>query len=65
MFLSFAVAFCGMLMVEVIRYFKVYPVGVAIHQFMITFIDSKDTGTAILSHIYLLIGCAMPVWLNR
>jgi len=64
MFLSFAVAFCGMVMVEVIRYFKVYPVGVLFHQFMITFIDQKDTGTAILSHIYLLIGCAMPVWLN-
>ncbi|ORX61115.1 hypothetical protein BCR36DRAFT_365699 [Piromyces finnis] len=64
MFLSFAVAFCAMLMIEVIRYFKVYPVGVAIHQFMITFIDQKDTGTAILSHIYLLIGCGMPVWLN-
>jgi dolichol kinase len=65
MFLSFSVAFSGMIMAEVIRFFKLYPLGEIIHKFMTTFIDQKDTGTAILSHIYLLIGCALPVWLNR
>jgi dolichol kinase len=64
MFLSFSVAFSGMIMAEVIRFFKLYPLGEIIHKFMTTFIDQKDTGTAILSHIYLLIGCALPVWLN-
>jgi len=64
MFLSFAVALCAMIMAEVVRYFKLYPVGDNIQYFMVSFIDQKDTGTAILSHIYLLVGCCMPVWLN-
>merc|ERR1712216_965125 len=27
-----------------------------------TYIDERDGGTAILTHIYLLLGCALPVW---
>ncbi len=28
------------------------------------FLDQKDSGTAILSHFYLLSGCAITVWLE-
>lgn len=29
-------------------------------------LDNRDkNGNAILSHIYLLLGCALPIWLNR
>lgn len=28
------------------------------------FLDNKDNGTAILSHFYLLTGCAGAIWLE-
>ncbi|KAI6165715.1 Fph type histidine kinase [Pisolithus thermaeus] len=41
---------------EYVRYFAVYPFGAAVHLFMNEFLDQKDSGTAILSHFYLLMG---------
>jgi dolichol kinase len=32
------------------------------HLFMNEFLDHKDNGAAILSHFYLLTGCANSVW---
>lgn len=32
--------------------------------FMNEFLDQKDSGTAILSHFYLLTGCAITLWLE-
>jgi dolichol kinase len=50
--------------VEYIRYFALYPFSAQVHLFMNEFIDDKDSGTAILSHFYLLTGCAAAVWLE-
>jgi dolichol kinase len=47
------------------RYFAVYPFGAAIHVFMNDFLDHRDSGTAILSHFYLLTGCAGTLWLEE
>ncbi|KAF7795957.1 hypothetical protein EIP86_007126 [Pleurotus ostreatoroseus] len=47
---------------QYVRYFALYPFGAAVHLFMYEFLDSKDSGTAILSHFYLLTGCANSVW---
>ena len=44
------------------RYFALYPFGASVHLFMNEFLDSKDSGTAILSHFYLLTGCANALW---
>ena len=38
--------------------------GVSVHLFLNEFLDHKDSGTAILSHFYLLAGCASPLWLE-
>ncbi|KAL0954641.1 hypothetical protein HGRIS_003594 [Hohenbuehelia grisea] len=62
--LSFSVAFALFTFAEYVRYFAVYPFGAAIHVFMNDFLDHKDSGTAILSHFYLLTGCAGSVWLE-
>lgn len=62
--LSFSVAFAFFTFVEYVRYFAVYPFGAAIHIFMNEFLDHRDSGTAILSHFYLLTGCAGSVWLE-
>ncbi|KAF4597454.1 hypothetical protein EYR40_007913 [Pleurotus pulmonarius] len=62
--LSLSVAFAVFTFAEYIRYFAVYPFGAAIHVFMNDFLDHKDSGTAILSHFYLLTGCAGSLWLE-
>ncbi|EKM58067.1 uncharacterized protein PHACADRAFT_159124 [Phanerochaete carnosa HHB-10118-sp] len=60
--LSFSAAFALFTFAEYVRYFALYPFGAAVHVFMNEFLDVKDGGTAILSHFYLLTGCANSVW---
>ncbi|THH10893.1 hypothetical protein EW145_g1022 [Phellinidium pouzarii] len=62
--LSFSVAFAAFTFAEYLRYFALYPFGAALHVFLTEFIDDKDGGTAILSHFYLLTGCASSIWLE-
>ncbi|WVQ76542.1 hypothetical protein IAR50_006212 [Cryptococcus sp. DSM 104548] len=60
--LSFSVAFAAFNFAEYVRYFALWPFGVKVHLFLNEFLDAKDSGTAILSHFYLLAGCASPLW---
>jgi len=62
--LSFSVAFAAFNFAEYVRYFALWPFGVNVHLFLNEFLDHKDSGTAILSHFYLLTGCASPLWLE-
>ncbi|KDR78911.1 hypothetical protein GALMADRAFT_64608 [Galerina marginata CBS 339.88] len=62
--LSFSAAFALFTFAEYIRYFAIYPFGASLHLFMNEFLDHRDGGTAILSHFYLLTGCAGSVWLE-
>ncbi|KAI8337554.1 hypothetical protein BC941DRAFT_502304 [Chlamydoabsidia padenii] len=61
--LAFGVALSAFIYLEYLRYFAVWPYGKNLHMFLTEFIDCRDLGPVILSHIYLLIGCAIPVWL--
>lgn len=65
MHLAFSAAFALFIFTEYVRYFALYPFGAAVHIFLSEFLDDKDNGSAILSHFYLLIGCAGPLWLER
>ena len=38
------------------------PLAGVANSFIRGFIDSRDEGPMILTHIYLLLGCAIPVW---
>ncbi|KAF9507574.1 hypothetical protein BS47DRAFT_1398504 [Hydnum rufescens UP504] len=62
--LAFCVAFSVFIFAEYMRYFALYPFGTAVHRFLSEFLDEKDSGSAILSHFYLLTGCAGPLWLE-
>ena len=62
--LSMSVAFAAFTFVEYIRYFALWPLGKFIHLFCNDFLDSKDSGSAILSHFYLLTGIANGLWLE-
>ena len=35
----------------------------SVHQFMTALVDERDQGSVIVSHLYLLLGCAAPGWL--
>ncbi|KZT42170.1 hypothetical protein SISSUDRAFT_1030673 [Sistotremastrum suecicum HHB10207 ss-3] len=65
--LSFSVAFALFTFAEYVRYFALYPFNNSVHLFLSEFIDpndNKDEGAAILSHFYLLTGCAGTLWLE-
>ncbi|KAI8821140.1 uncharacterized protein EV422DRAFT_55421 [Fimicolochytrium jonesii] len=65
MHLAFSVALAVLILFEYLRHFRLYPLGQPVHDFLSKFLDDRDCGPVILSHLYLLVGCALPVWLNR
>ncbi len=62
--LALSLAFALFTFAEYIRYFALYPLGAPLHIFLNEFLDQKDSGPVILSHFYLLSGCALPLWLG-
>jgi len=53
------------LLAEVIRHYKVPPFGNQLGEFFSIFTDERDTrGPLVVSHIFLLIGCSVPVWMS-
>ena len=58
-----AIAIVLFALLELIRCFRLPPLAEHLDAFLSTFIDSRDSGTLILTHIYLLFGCGLPVWL--
>jgi dolichol kinase len=52
------------LLAELLRIGQVKGVGEAIDAFMLRFLDERDAGLFRLTHVYLLMGCAIPVWLH-
>ncbi|KAJ3189480.1 hypothetical protein HDU85_003111 [Gaertneriomyces sp. JEL0708] len=65
MHLAFSVASSALILIEYIRFFNIWPLGQGIHNFMCQFLNERDSGPVVLSHLYLLSGCALPVWLNK
>lgn len=64
MHLAFSLAFSVFIFAEYIRYYALLPFGAAFHVFLSEFTDHKDSGPVILSHFYLLTGCAGTVWIE-
>ncbi|CAI8016208.1 Dolichol kinase, partial [Geodia barretti] len=49
---------------ELFRYFKMWPGGGALHSSLLPLTDTRDAGSLILSHIYLLLGLSLPLWIS-
>ncbi|GAA6024759.1 hypothetical protein JCM10207_008888 [Rhodosporidiobolus poonsookiae] len=62
--LSFSLAFTLFTFAEYARFFAVYPLGAPLHIFFTEFVDAKDAGPVVVSHFYLLTGCAGGLWLE-
>ncbi|CAH0485202.1 unnamed protein product [Peronospora farinosa] len=61
--LSYGVALSSFVLVECVRALALPPFGQSIAEFMRSFIDHREGGLVILTHSYLLLGCALPLWL--
>ncbi|KAK6926732.1 hypothetical protein RJ641_008451 [Dillenia turbinata] len=62
--LAFGVALAVFLVLEIIRVWKIWPLGPLVHQFMNAFTDHRDSELLIVSHFSLLLGCALPIWMS-
>ncbi|KAI8812425.1 hypothetical protein BJ742DRAFT_794169 [Cladochytrium replicatum] len=62
--LAFSFALSAFIMVEYIRLLDIQPFGQYVHFFYQSYLDTRDAGLVIVSHLYLLIGCASPVWMS-
>ncbi|XP_028399200.1 dolichol kinase-like isoform X2 [Dendronephthya gigantea] len=51
------------LFIEFIRFGRIKPFGEMFHRHLSPLIDQRDSGPLILTHVYLLTGCALPLWL--
>lgn len=51
------------LFLEYVRYFRIRPLGQLLRQVLTLFLDERDSGPLILTHIYLLLGMSLPIWL--
>ncbi|EQC40731.1 hypothetical protein SDRG_01803 [Saprolegnia diclina VS20] len=61
--LSYAIAIGLFFIIECVRALSVPPIGRPIAAFMRAYLDHRDDGRIVLSHTYLLLGCALPSWL--
>ncbi|KAF6161732.1 hypothetical protein GIB67_009101 [Kingdonia uniflora] len=62
--LAFGAALAVFLLLEIIRVWKIWPLGELVHQFMNAFTDHRDSDLLIVSHFSLLLGCAFPKWMS-
>jgi dolichol kinase len=60
--LALAVAFVLMALVELVRALRVPIVSGVLSSFMSRFTDSRDSGVFLVSHMSLLLGIAVPIW---
>ncbi|XP_035377323.1 dolichol kinase [Electrophorus electricus] len=52
------------LFLELVRVFRIRPLGAPLRHWLAVFLDERDSGPLVLTHIYLLLGVSLPVWLS-
>eukprot|EP01065_Artemidia_motanka_P020411 TRINITY_DN24435_c0_g1_i1.p1 TRINITY_DN24435_c0_g1~~TRINITY_DN24435_c0_g1_i1.p1 ORF type:complete len:514 (+),score=108.63 TRINITY_DN24435_c0_g1_i1:76-1542(+) len=62
MSLAFAVGLAIFVVVESLRIAEAGSFAAAVDSAIRTYVDERDGGKAVLTHIHLLLGCALPVW---
>eukprot|EP00731_Ephydatia_muelleri_P025952 Em0018g52a len=51
------------LVLELMRVLLMWPIGQWLHDVLEPFLDARDSGPLVLTHLYLLLGFSIPVWL--
>ena len=63
--LALAIACAALVLIELLRNAKIPPFGSATDGFLQQFRDDRDPGAVFVTHIYLLLACACPIWLSN
>lgn len=63
--IALSIALCAFLAIEIVRISNINGVSNHINSFLGQFIDARDQGTFIVTHITLLLGLALPIWLSQ
>uniref|UniRef100_A0A6J0TQP9 dolichol kinase n=1 Tax=Pogona vitticeps TaxID=103695 RepID=A0A6J0TQP9_9SAUR len=63
LYVAAVVCLAVLILLEYIRYFTIKPFGQGLRHLLSLFLDERDSGPLILTHIYLLLGLSLPVWL--
>mmetsp|Transcript_8688 Transcript_8688/g.17629 ORF Transcript_8688/g.17629 Transcript_8688/m.17629 type:complete len:521 (-) Transcript_8688:1247-2809(-) len=62
--MAFSIALALLVTLELLRLGSAWPTNSERFQrFFFSLVDDRDSGPLVLTHLYLLIGCALPVWL--
>lgn len=61
--LALGVALGAMLALEFLRCAGCPPVAGVLDRYYGGFLDARDGGVVVVTHLFLLLGCAVPVWL--
>lgn len=63
--LALALVLSGFLLLDLFRASQLPPISRPLTYFLAPYVDGRDhRGPVIVSHIFLLIGCAIPLWLS-
>ncbi|CCC10043.1 hypothetical protein SMACR_02622 [Sordaria macrospora] len=63
--LALSIVLAVFLLVDLLRASQLPPLSTPIAQFLTPYVDGRDLrGPVVISHIFLLIGCAIPLWLS-
>ena len=63
--MSLSVAMSAFLVLELLRVSSIPGISEHIHNFMSSFTDNRDNGAFFVTHITLLLGLAIPIWLSQ
>ncbi|PRP86667.1 hypothetical protein PROFUN_05146 [Planoprotostelium fungivorum] len=63
--LGYSIALGLFILAEIARFSNLQPIGPLCGTYMERFFDEKDGGDVVVSHTYLLLGCAAPLWIHQ
>lgn len=63
LYVAATVCLAVFIFLEYVRYFRIRPLGHTLRSLLSLFLDERDSGPLILTHIYLLLGMSLPIWL--
>ncbi|KAM9977278.1 hypothetical protein ACTFIR_011137 [Dictyostelium discoideum] len=64
MVLSYSVSISALILLELLKYSLAPPLALPIRHYMDRFLDDRDSGLITTTHIYLLLGCSIPLFLT-
>ncbi|KAI1823148.1 hypothetical protein F4861DRAFT_511558 [Xylaria intraflava] len=63
--LAFSIVLAAFLLLDLLRASQLPPLSKPLAFFLAPYVDGRDLrGPVVISHIFLLIGCAIPLWLS-